>query len=128
MDIIRFNTEWRYQIAEVPLSADDKLSFVADQWNLLNSEIFRMSGGFILLWQTFEMPPNDFCATWWLELVQPLNGQVWINRIYVGELSTERLEITKAVSLGSNQILLNMSLPLLNPIDELIACVPYPCI
>jgi hypothetical protein len=57
----------------------------------------------------FEMPLNDECSTWWLELATPLptSAQVWVN---YEPIDLQRpLDVTYAVFMGKNVVTVYMT-------------------
>lgn len=89
-----------------------------------------------LAWQTedethisthFIMPPNDQCATWWLEVAPPVEAEVWVNGQALGMLDavSATVDITHAVAIGENTLRLRLSAGLAAWGGALV--VPYPC-
>ncbi len=76
----------------------------------------------------FHMPPNDACATWWLELDVLVSGVLWVNGRQIGRLDDDdppQLDITHALRMGKNVAAIRLE-------DSATAwrravCVPYPC-
>ncbi|NDJ84655.1 MAG: hypothetical protein GYB66_02110 [Chloroflexi bacterium] len=77
----------------------------------------------------FIMPPNEHCATWWLETDAALSGAIWLNgqRCNSGDsLSPDTpLDITDRIAVGENSLIL-----FLEQVPDgwqVFTCVPYAC-
>ncbi len=71
-----------------------------------------------------QMPPNDECSTWWLEMEGDIAGEVWVNGQRVGELEATQ-EITQFVAMGDNHLVLKLTGG--GTALQRVCCVPHPC-
>ncbi len=137
MKPIELNDQWRFMRQDVPGSADySQLSVHDHLWpnlSILKGEALKelvSDEGCVWLRQTFDMPANDECSTWWLEFVEPLQGKAWVNGKPLGGNNKQRFNITAEVAMGSNLVVLCLDCPLYPDDDHTwrkVSCVPYPC-
>lgn len=93
--------------------------------------VLAQEAGFtpLYLQRRFEMGPNEHCASWWWETESELEGELWINGQAISldnKQIPSHLDITDAIAIGENTIILRLAAPQLASIHT-IFCVPYPC-
>jgi hypothetical protein len=131
METIVLNENWRYRLVDRADVGDyNARSIRVDDWETISLRnlvsVGINAGTSVWLRRTFVMPPNEQCASWWIEAESGFQGEVWVNGQPVGQLSAVPLEVTQAVAMGENVITMRIdSLPRQAPAS--LACVPYPC-
>ncbi len=99
----------------------------------MSSELPELeSGQVVWLRCHFDMPPNDECSVWWLEMDQawPEDAQVWVNYEQLPLPMTEnpaKWEITYAIAMDDNVVTLQFTTLPRADFWQQIQVVPYPC-
>ena len=74
-------------------SNQDTENFDDIDWQPVSLE--NLPSDIVWLRQTFEMLPNESCATWWLEFDEEIDGEIWVNEQALGEIEPQ-LNITNS--------------------------------
>lgn len=134
MKTIILDQNWRYLIAEdetqYHLPSLDDSAWLTVTSNTPLSPL--KTGQTLWLRCHFEMPPNDECAYWWLELSQawPEMARLWVNYEELPlppQFSPAKWEITYAIAMGENVVTLQIHGNISPNLWQAMRCVPYPC-
>lgn len=134
MEKINLNKNWRYTIAIAGASYYEP-TFDDRDWPLFTADTQLstiQTGEALWLRCRFEMPPNDECSYWWLELRQnwPVTARIWVNYEALPlppEFSPAKWEMTYAIAMGENIVTLQLQELVTANLWQNGQCVPYPC-
>lgn len=133
MEMIKLRDEWFYAIADQSAALENPESDDSE-WDILmlaHGLPQVLEDEVLWLKYHFEMPANDECAYWWLEVGGPLpdHTRIWVNYEEIDPVSDyfpPRWDITYAVAMGENVITLRINDTVTGQWRKM-HVVPYPC-